>query len=111
VWSTPALILENAGYEVLVFHATGTGGRTMESLVQSGMVAGVLDITTTEWADELAGGILSAGHTRLETAAREGSPGNHHARLPRHGKLRATRNRSSQSTTDGFFISTIHRPP
>jgi uncharacterized protein (UPF0261 family) len=67
-------ILENSGYEVLVFHATGAGGRTMESLVQSGMVAGVLDITTTEWADELAGGILSAGPTRLETAAREGVP-------------------------------------
>ena len=54
-------ILEAAGYEVLVFHATGTGGRTMESLIESGLVAGVLDITTTEWADELVGGFLSAG--------------------------------------------------
>ena len=60
--------LEAAGYEVLVFHATGTGGRTMESLIGSGMVAGVLDITTTEIADELCGGVLSAGPTRLEAA-------------------------------------------
>ena len=67
-------ILENAGYEVLVFHATGTGGRTMESLIESGMIAGVLDITTTEWADELVGGILSAGPNRLEAAARLGIP-------------------------------------
>lgn len=67
-------ILEAAGYEVLVFHATGTGGRTMESLIASGLVAGVLDVTTTEWADELVGGILSAGPTRLEAAARHGVP-------------------------------------
>lgn len=67
-------ILEAAGYEVLVFHATGTGGRTMESLIESGMVSGVLDITTTEWADEVAGGFLSAGPTRLEAAARKGVP-------------------------------------
>src|SRR3954471_14866164 len=49
-------VLEAAGYEVLVFHATGVGGRTMESLVEAGMIAGVLDLTTTEWADELVGG-------------------------------------------------------
>lgn len=67
-------LLEAAGYEVLVFHATGTGGRTMESLIESGMVAGVLDITTTEWADELVGGVLAAGPTRLEAAARNGVP-------------------------------------
>jgi uncharacterized protein (UPF0261 family) len=67
-------ILENAGYEVLVFHATGAGGRTMESLIESGLVAGVLDITTTEWADELLGGFLGAGPTRLEAAARRGVP-------------------------------------
>lgn len=67
-------ILEEAGYEVLVFHATGVGGKTMESIIESGMVAGVLDITTTEWADELVGGFLSAGPTRLETAARLGIP-------------------------------------
>jgi uncharacterized protein (UPF0261 family) len=67
-------MLEQAGYEVLVFHATGTGGRTMESLIESGMVAGVLDVTTTEWADELVGGILGAGPKRLEAAARLGVP-------------------------------------
>ena len=50
-------ILEKEGLEVLVFHATGTGGRTMESMIGSGMVAGVLDVTTTEWADELVGGV------------------------------------------------------
>ena len=66
--------LTAAGYEVLVFHATGVGGRTMESLVESGMVTGVLDITTTEWADELVGGVLGAGETRLEAAARHGVP-------------------------------------
>ncbi|MBI3191425.1 MAG: Tm-1-like ATP-binding domain-containing protein, partial [Pedosphaera parvula] len=67
-------LLEAEGYEVLVFHATGTGGRTMESLIESGLVTGVLDITTTEWADELMGGILSAGPTRLEAAAKQGVP-------------------------------------
>ncbi|MBI3881021.1 MAG: Tm-1-like ATP-binding domain-containing protein [Verrucomicrobia bacterium] len=67
-------ILEAAGYEVLVFHATGIGGRTMESLIESGLVSGVLDITTTEWADEVAGGFLTAGPTRLEAAAKTGTP-------------------------------------
>ena len=67
-------IVEAAGYEVLVFHATGTGGRTMESLIEAGLIAGVLDITTTEWADELVGGVLGAGQTRLEAAARSGVP-------------------------------------
>jgi uncharacterized protein (UPF0261 family) len=66
--------LESSGYEVLVFAAVGTGGRTMESLIESGMVAGVLDITTTEWADELVGGVLTAGPHRLEAAARGGIP-------------------------------------
>jgi len=67
-------ILEKAGYEVLVFHCTGTGGRTMESLIEAGKISGVLDITTTEWADELVGGVLTAGPTRLEAAARAGVP-------------------------------------
>ena len=61
--------LEQNGYEVLVFHATGIGGRTMESLVSDGYFAGVLDLTTTEWADELVGGILNAGEHRLEAAS------------------------------------------
>src|ERR671932_1382758 len=66
--------LERRGYEVLVFHATGTGGRTMESLLEAGLVAGVLDVTTTELADDLVGGVLSAGPHRLEAAGRRGLP-------------------------------------
>ena len=61
-------VLEDAGYEVLVFHATGTGGRAMEDLVKGGFIIGVLDVTTTELADELVGGVLSAGPDRLEAA-------------------------------------------
>lgn len=67
-------LLEEAGYEVLVFAATGQGGKTMESLIESGLVAGVLDITTTEWADELVGGVLNAGPHRLEAAGKFGVP-------------------------------------
>jgi uncharacterized protein (UPF0261 family) len=67
-------VIEAKGYEVLVFHATGTGGRTMEALIETGQIAGVLDATTTEWADEILGGVMSAGATRLEAAARTGTP-------------------------------------
>ena len=67
-------IMEANGYEVLVFHATGTGGRTMEMITANGYFAGVLDITTTEWADELCGGVLSAGSARLEAAITAGIP-------------------------------------
>lgn len=67
-------ILEAAGYEVLVFHATGNGGEAMEGLIADGLIAGVLDITTTELADELVGGILSAGPTRLTAAGKRGIP-------------------------------------
>jgi uncharacterized protein (UPF0261 family) len=66
--------LERHGFEVLVFHATGTGGQSMEALAAGGYLAGVLDITTTELADELVGGILSAGPTRLEAAGSLGIP-------------------------------------
>src|SRR3954467_2686130 len=66
--------LEARGYEVLVFHATGTGGRAMESLVESGFLRGVLDVTTTELCDDLVGGVLSAGPDRLEAAGRRGLP-------------------------------------
>ena len=77
--TTPAVTtareeLERRGYEVLVFHATGTGGRSMESLVEAGFVTGVLDLTTTELADDLVGGVLSAGPHRLEAAGRCGVP-------------------------------------
>jgi len=66
--------LEEAGFEVLVFHATGNGGQAMESLISEGLISGVLDITTTELADELVGGILSAGPDRLRAAGRAGVP-------------------------------------
>jgi uncharacterized protein (UPF0261 family) len=62
-------ILESAGYEVLVFAATGSGGRAMEAIIASGLIAGVLDITTTEWADEHVGGVLTAGPERLDATA------------------------------------------
>lgn len=71
---TARAILEKEGFEVLVFHATGSGGQTMESLIEARQVAGVLDVTTTEWADELVGGVMSAGPTRLEAAAKTGTP-------------------------------------
>ncbi len=67
-------IMEGAGYEVLVFHCTGAGGRTMEGLIDEGLIEGVLDITTTEWADELAGGVLTAGPERMDAAGRTGIP-------------------------------------
>lgn len=67
-------VLEDAGYEVLVFHATGAGGKTMEALIESGMVKGVLDITTTEWADELTGATLSAGPTRMDAMTKAQIP-------------------------------------
>ncbi len=66
--------LEGRGYEVLVFHATGTGGRAMEGLMESGFLSGVLDSTTTELCDELVGGVFSAGPDRLEAAGRVGLP-------------------------------------
>lgn len=67
-------ILKRVGYEVLVFHATGSGGRAMESLIRDGLIAGVLDLTTTELADELVGGFLSAGPERLTAAGEMGVP-------------------------------------
>ncbi len=66
--------LEEEGYEVLVFHATGTGGKTMESLIRDGYIEGSLDITTTELADEVCGGVFSAGPERLMAASRSGVP-------------------------------------
>jgi uncharacterized protein (UPF0261 family) len=66
--------LEELGYEVLVFHATGTGGQSMEALVRGGFITAVLDITTTELADDLVGGVLSAGPDRLEAAGAAGIP-------------------------------------
>src|SRR3954451_12398380 len=66
--------LDELGYEVLVFHATGTGGQSFEALAAGGFLAGALDATTTELADELVGGVLSAGPDRLEAVSRAGIP-------------------------------------
>lgn len=77
--TTPAVqkaqkYLEDNGYEVLVFHATGTGGKCMEALVNGGFIKGVLDLTTTEWCDEVVGGVLAAGPDRCKAAAVNGVP-------------------------------------
>lgn len=66
--------LESKGYEVVIFHAVGTGGQSMEALIKAGFFQGVLDITTTEWCDEVVGGILNAGPHRNEAAALTGTP-------------------------------------
>lgn len=66
--------MEKAGYEVVIFHATGTGGRTMETMIREGHIAGVLDLTTTEVCDEVVGGVLSAGPDRLTAAVEAGIP-------------------------------------
>ena len=72
--TTAREVLDARGYEVLVFHATGAGGRSMEALMKAGFITGSLDITTTELADELVGGVLSAGPDRLEMAGSLGIP-------------------------------------
>lgn len=66
--------LESAGFEVVVFHATGSGGRTLERLAADGLLAGVYDVTTTEWADEICEGVFGAGSTRLDAAGTRGIP-------------------------------------
>ncbi|WP_114577531.1 Tm-1-like ATP-binding domain-containing protein [Saliphagus sp. LR7] len=66
--------LEDRGYETIVFHATGTGGRAMEDLIEEGVIDAVLDVTTTEWADQHVGGVLAAGPDRLDAAAEAGIP-------------------------------------
>jgi uncharacterized protein (UPF0261 family) len=67
-------IFEDRGYEVLVFHATGSGGQTMEDLIRDGFIQGAYDVTTTEWADQLCGGVFDAGPTRLDAAGERGIP-------------------------------------
>jgi len=67
-------LVEAAGYEVLVFHATGTGGKTMEGLIRDGYIVASMDITTTELADEVCGGVFSAGPERCLAASRQGIP-------------------------------------
>jgi uncharacterized protein (UPF0261 family) len=77
--TTPAVdaarhVLEQAGFEVVAFHASGTGGQSFESLARDGAFVGAVDISTTELADDLLGGIHSAGPHRLEAAAEIGLP-------------------------------------
>jgi uncharacterized protein (UPF0261 family) len=72
--TTARRMLEEQGYEVVVFHATGIGGRAMEQLIEDGAFQAVLDVTTTELADELVGGVMSAGPHRLEAAGQKGIP-------------------------------------
>ena len=72
--TTARRIMEENGYEVIVFHASGNGGKVMEQLISEGAFCGVLDLTTTEWCDELFGGIMAAGPARGEAAARTGIP-------------------------------------
>ncbi len=67
-------LLGDAGFDTLIFHANGTGGRAMEELIDEGVINAVLDLTTTELADELCGGQLSAGPQRLEAAGERGIP-------------------------------------
>jgi uncharacterized protein (UPF0261 family) len=66
--------LESAGYETIVFHAVGSGGRGMEEMIDAGLIDGVVDYTPSEITDELLGGIFTAGPTRLEAAGRRGIP-------------------------------------
>lgn len=66
--------LTELGYEVLVFHTSGSGGRTLEALAEQGLFAGILDLTLSELADDLVGGILTAGPDRLRAAGRRGIP-------------------------------------
>ena len=77
-----------ADYDCLVFHATGVGGQSMEKLADSGLLAGVIDVSTTEIADEIGGGVLSAGPTRMDVFARQRAALRRLVRRARHGQLR-----------------------
>ncbi len=101
--------LEELGYEVLVFHATGAGGQSMEALAKGGFLAGVLDVTTTELADELVGGVLSAGPERLEAAGAAGAAAGRLARRARHGQLRPARDGAARSSRIATSTCTTRR--
>ena len=96
---------KQAGYEVLVFHATGSGGQAMESLVADGLIAGVLDITTTELADELVGGVLSAGPTDSRPPVGGRAAGGF-GRRHRHGQLSRPPDRAGKVSRIASSIST-----
>ena len=109
--------LERAGCEVLVFHATGNGGQAMEALIGEGLIAGVLDITTTELADEHVGGFLSAGPDRLTAAGKAGIPQVVSDRRARHGELLRAESRSPPgsrtvcSTTHNANVTLMRTTP
>ncbi len=96
-------VLEQAGCEVVVFHATGAGGEAMESLVREGLIQGVLDITTTELADELVGGFLSAGPDRLYGRCRVRRAAGRFGRRDRHGQFLCGQKASPRSFAAGKF--------
>lgn len=96
--------LESTGAEVSVFHANGTGGATLERLVAEGRVDAVLDVTTTELADLVAGGTLSAGPDRLTAAARHGVP-----QVVVPGALDCVNFGARQSVPERFSGRTLHR--
>ena len=98
--------LERAGYEVLVFHATGNGGQAMESLIDEGLIAGVLDITTTELADEHVGGFLSAGPERLTAAGQGRHSAGRVDRAPSTWSTSTRRSRCPRSSRTGRSTAT-----
>ena len=99
--------LEELGYEVLVFHATGTGGQSMEALVKAGYLAGVLDVTTTELADELVGGVLSAGPRTADGRRVLRAAAGRVARRARHGQLRPARDGAAPFEARNLYV---HNP-
>ncbi len=96
--------MEKSGYEMLVFHATGSGGRSMEGLIRDGYVAGVADMTTTEWCDEVVGGVLSAGPDRLTAAGETGIP-----QVVSCGALDMVNFRAMHTVSEPFRGRTLYR--
>lgn len=96
--------LEARGFEMVVFHATGSGGRAMESMIEEGFISGVADITTTEWCDEVVGGVLSAGPTRLEAASKAGVP-----QVVSCGALDMVNFHALETVPDKFRSRNLHR--
>lgn len=96
--------LEGAGYEVITFHATGSGGRAMETLIDEGWFVGVADVTTTEWCDEVVGGVLSAGPDRLTAAGRAGLP-----QIVSVGALDMVNFGAAETVPDRFRGRTLYR--
>ena len=101
--------LEARGYEVLVFHATGTGGKAMEALVDAGFLAGVLDATTTELCDDLVGGVLSAGPGPARGGRPRRAPAGRLGRRARHGQLRRAATRCRRSSRTATSTCTTRR--